>query len=300
MLLIAAGPVAVADQQNEAMVWIEKMSTALREQNYEGVFNFIRGKEFNTMRISHVFKDGHEHERILQLNGERRDIVRVDDEVFCHHDGNHHTDLEHNVPLGPFSSKFNEDINAVKDFYQFTVHGEDRVANRATVRIAIQPKFQDRFGYRLWLDKETGLLLQSHLVDRTRVKEVFQFATLSIGEPIAAESLLAVTDSATVTHQLMADVIETAERPTLKVSWLPDGFRPKQVTANRLHFTDGLATFSVFIERSRRMPELQTQMGGTAVITRSLRDNLGQITVVGEVPIATARKVAESVEPVLY
>jgi negative regulator of sigma E activity len=71
--------------------------------------------------------------------------------------------------------------------------------------------------------------------------------------------------------------------------------------SNRLHFTDGLAAFSIFIERSNAsLPEMTTHRGGTTVITRTLKGAAGQITVVGEVPISTARKVVESVEPVIF
>jgi negative regulator of sigma E activity len=45
---------------------------------------------------------------------------------------------------------------------------------------------------------------------------------------------------------------------------------------------------------------MTTHRGGTTVITRTLKGAAGQVTVVGEVPINTARKVVESVEPVIY
>jgi sigma-E factor negative regulatory protein RseB len=106
----------------------------------------------------------------------------------------------------------------------------------------------------------------------------------------------------TISHRLALDVNEKKEKPVWKVNWLPNGFRPVRSRGNRLHFTDGLATFSVFIETSgpSPMPDLVTTDGGTAVITRRLRKTGPQITVVGEVPVQTARRVAESVEPVLY
>jgi sigma-E factor negative regulatory protein RseB len=84
---------------------------------------------------------------------------------------------------------------------------------------------------------------------------------------------------------------------------LPSGFRPVQVPgSDQLHYTDGLATFSIFIEKSGKsnLADIVTQIGGTVVISRRLQGSQGQITVVGEVPITTARKVADSVEPVIY
>ena len=71
---------------------------------------------------------------------------------------------------------------------------------------------------------------------------------------------------------------------------------------NRVLFTDGLATFSVFVDRPGPavLGQLVTHMGGTVVISRQLKDSSQQITVVGEVPMDTAKRVAESVEPIIY
>ena len=45
---------------------------------------------------------------------------------------------------------------------------------------------------------------------------------------------------------------------------------------------------------------MTTTLGGTVVITHRIKQNGSQVTVVGEVPVQTARRVAESVEPVIY
>ena len=70
-------------------------------------------------------------------------------------------------------------------------------------------------------------------------------------------------------------------------------------TARRT-YTDGLAVFSVFLEelgREIRPGEGVVRSGGTTSYTRGM-DLSGQpvlITVIGEVPINTARMVADSV-----
>ena len=106
----------------------------------------------------------------------------------------------------------------------------------------------------------------------------------------------------TVSHPLTLESNERSEKPVWRVAWLPDGFRPVRAAGNRLHFSDGLATFSVFVEPSgaAAMPDMTTTVGGTVVITRRVKNTGPQITVVGEVPVRTARRVAESVEPLIY
>ncbi len=295
-----SGDVTAAD-------WLSRMATALREQSYQGIFTYMRGGQFESMHIAHKFEDGQEIERMFQLNGETLEILRKGDEVVCRHEDSGHVDLQHHVPMGPFSNAFNESLSAYQDLYRFSLHGEGRIAGRTAVKLAISPSNDDRYGYRLWLDKETGLLLQSHMidVDKKRVREIFQFSSIEIGEDVESAELVSSLGESSVQHRLAGEVLGMppgdAVKPLWRVAWLPNGFQPVEVTgSNRLHFTDGIATFSVFIDRgsSAELPDLATQVGGTVVISRHL--NGGNITVVGEVPIRTARKVAESVEPVIY
>ena len=297
-----------SSEEAEARAWLTRMATALHEQNYEGVFTYVRGGQFNTMQIVHRFKDGKEVERLLQLNGEKLEILRIDDELVCYHEKSDHVDLEHHVPMGPFSSAFSENLEAYQHLYRFSLHGDDRIAGRPAIKIGISPRFNDRYGYRLWLDRETGLLLQSHWLDvnQKRVREIFQFSTVNIGNEINEAELASSLSGDSISHRLSGEVVSLAKgntaKPNWRVAWLPNGFRSVRVPdSDRLHFTDGLATFSVFIERSAKfsLPEMATHVGGTVVITRHIKGVKGQITVVGEVPLATARRVAESVEPVI-
>lgn len=308
LVIIALGCAGLqASDTKDAKQWLEKMGKALREENYEGIFTYMRGNQFDTIKVVHQFRDGTEYERMVHLNGEKREIIQEGDELVCKHAKAASVELDHEVPMGPFTHSFNENLSAYQDLYSFTLHGEDRIADRTAVKVGITPKYHDRYGYRLWLDKETGLLLQSHLVNRGRVLEVFQFARVTIGEPIEDARLASSLGQGAVKHPLTPDLPDTAtsrqSRPDWKVSWVPDGFRPVHIPqANRLLFTDGLATFSVFVEKggSGELPELTTQMGGTVVLSKRLKNTAQQITVVGEVPEDVARKVADSVEPLLY
>jgi sigma-E factor negative regulatory protein RseB len=307
LLWLPAGYVGAAE--SEVDLWLNKMATALHDQNYRGTFTYMHGGSFNAMQIEHKLENGKEIERMLQLNGELLEITRVDDEVICHHENSDHVDLGHRVAIGPFSGAFSENIVASREMYRFALHGEDRIAGRIAIKLAISPKHNDRYGYRLWLDKETGLLLQSQMidVDRHRVREIFQFSNIEIGDSVGQGTFVSSLSKDTIPHRLQGSVVgrplEVGAKPLWRASWLPNGFRPIQVPgSDQLHYSDGLATFSIFIEKSgnSNLADIVTQVGGTVVISRRIRGSQGQITVVGEVPITTARKVADSVEPVIY
>ena len=88
------------------------------------------------------------------------------------------------------------------------------------------------------------------------------------------------------------------------VGWVPGGFihtdSPSASTGRRT-YTDGLAVFSVFLEelgRGIRPGEGVARNGGTVSYTRGM-DLSGRavlVTVIGEVPVNTARMVADSVD----
>lgn len=295
-----------ANKSRDAADWLGRMANAIRQENYIGTFNYMRGGTFDTVHIVHLATAGREKERLFNLNGEVREVLREDRDVICYHlksDDLSVDALAHSpVHIGPFSPYFLGRISRAQNLYRFSIQGVDRIADHRAVKLSISPRNHDRYGYRLWLDMETGLLLQSHLVDRGRVKEIFQFSQIDIGTDVTEAQVALSLKGKTVSHRLILDFQDKAEKPVWKVAWLPDGFRPVRIRGNRLHFTDGLATFSVFVENrnATSLPEMITTLGGTVVITRRLKQPASQITVVGEVPIATARRVAESVEPLIY
>jgi len=302
-----AGSEQTATEQTEAVAWLEKMGVALREESYAGTFIYMRGPRFDTMQVVHQFKEGEEFERLTNISGAAREIIRHDEHAVCLHAGND-SSVPHALPRGPFTQSFNRNLVENLSNYNIGLHGVGRIANRPTIRISISPKNRDRYGYRLWLDQKTGLLLRSNLVNNGRVLELFQFTDISIEKTIAAELLTAsIVGEDVFEHELLTveNVLAeaaTQQPPTWKVNWMPRGFR--QVSAPNgggMVFTDGVATLSVFIEkRGNSLGDVQTTVGGTVVLSRPIEGSLEQITVVGEVPLDTAKRVAESVKPVIY
>ncbi len=287
--------------------WLAMMDKALREQNYTGTFVFARGSHFETIEIVHQFIDGEETERLTSLNGEEREIIRADGKTVCYHVESDYLDLKHAMPMGPFSHSFREKLNVNESTYNISTHGTERIAGHSAMRIAVSPKNADRYGYRLWIDSETGLLLKSNLVSNGQVLEFFQFSQITIGDEVEEDQLLASLDGDTVQHTLSISDQEKARQKAIvhdwRVAWVPNGFRRVKASAdNSMSFTDGIATLSVFVERSPKssLGNTQALIGGTVVITRHVKGSSQQVTVVGEVPMATAKRVAESIEPVIY
>jgi sigma-E factor negative regulatory protein RseB len=292
------------------------MNEAFNTVSYDGVFSFFSGSELDSLRIVHMVIDGVQHERLIHQNGAPREIVRRGEEVVCIlMPGDDLLSLEENLPSGPFARSFVRRYDAISSYYHLRFFGEDRVADRSAVRLAVMPNDQNRFGYRLWLDKETRLLLKSELVDAEGSPlEIFQFTSIVIGDEVDPEALKPAgpNETAKVSNFSLESQpsVPVTNGIRWQVGWLPEGFTLSSThtrrtmgedkLVNTMMFSDGLAAFSVFIED---MPpagaaDMVSRNGATVAVTHLTEGpDAGPhlITLVGELPTATARQIAQSI-----
>nr|BFE90721.1 hypothetical protein GCM10020185_12570 [Pseudomonas brassicacearum subsp. brassicacearum] len=179
------------------------------------------------------------------------------------------------------------------------------MAGRQAVIVALTPKDQHRYGFELHLDKETGLPLKSLLLnDKGQLLERFQFTRLNVAAPTDGD--LQASAECKAVAQDPAKVV--AVKAAWHSDWLPPGFElsssvvrkdpDTQVQVNSLMYDDGLARFSVFLEplNGANATDTRTQLGPTAAVSRRLTTPQGEmmVTVVGEIPIGTAERIALS------
>ena len=312
---LLAAPVS-ADPERTPAQWLDMMNRGFVEASYDGVFSYFSGDDLSTLRVVHTVKNGVQRERLVHLNGAPREIVRTGDEVECIlQPGDEILALESSIPSGPFARAFSRAFEGVSDNYTMSLHGSDRVASRQAIRLAVMPRDAQRYGFRLWLDQDTGLLLRSELIDMKGNKlEIFQFATLSVGGPISEKDLAPETGQGSLTSHLTLESLAPAEaqrKVSWRADWVPDGFTmaswdirrtpSTRKSVDTLMYSDGLAAFSVFIED---MPEsgasaLVSRSGATVavseVVTGGPEDVHHLVTVVGEIPTATAQRIAQSI-----
>lgn len=288
------------DVDKKAIDWLDRMSHSLREVSYEGVFTYEHGNSMQAMRISHSVEDGAESEELTDLSGSRASIVRGAHPLDCVHPGH---------KLLRIGSAFSAETGdcGLGEFYRVRIAGEKRVAGRSAVVVQILPRDMYRYGYQMALDQETGLLLKSQtLAQDGKILERFQFADIKLGRPQSSGTRVDVIHHA---GHPGADEKHSAlpgsgvAEGVWQVHWVPEGFtRTTEVDAglSEKTFTDGLAVFSVYLEpggQELAPGEGRARLGGTTAYTRG-RELGGQpvlITVVGEVPINTARIVANEV-----
>jgi sigma-E factor negative regulatory protein RseB len=304
--------------------WLEKMNKALATRNYDGTFFHLSEGRVETMRIVHRMRAGRVTERLLSLDGSGREFVRNNDELTCYLPDQHTVLVEPRQDRGPFLGSLPQFGADVDQFYQIEALANSRVLGRPARVIAVTPKDQFRFGYRLWLDENTAMPLKTQLFDtRGQVIEQILFARLDMPESIADSELTPAVRTDGM-HWVRQGPSHDSASPALsayRASELPPGFRltvtgaqtlgGATVPATHLVYSDGLATVSVFVEapppasdvnpanvadKAAVQPPMQglARVGSGFAFSTVVQGH--QVTAVGEVPAQTVEFIAHSVK----
>jgi len=287
-------PAVQSPDKSSADAWLARFSRGMAELSYHGVLTYESGDRLEALRVTHGRVDGVPFERLEHLDGDRREVIRRGEQLTCIYLGQRLSRLFRQRAAA-------NNLTGLAAHYDVRMEGEGRVAGRRTMGISISPRDEYRFGYRLALDYDTGLLLRSELLSADgRVLERFQFIEVTLGplkpEWVATESL--VKNAAPIDAPAIA-AVPAGWGP----HWLPAGFVQAQTHAPEdvKTYSDGLAVMSVFVEPADEpLPsaEGRAQQGATVAFTKPLRrqDRSYIITVMGEVPQATAAGVANSID----
>jgi sigma-E factor negative regulatory protein RseB len=305
--------------------WLQKMNQALATRNYDGTFFHLSEGRVETMRIVHRVRAGHVTERLQSLDGSGREFVRNNDELTCYLPDQHTILVEPRPDHGPFLGslpQFGADVN---DFYRIESLPTTHILGRTARVIAVTPKDQFRFGYRLWLDEKTAMPLKTQLCDASgQVIEQIFFARLDMPESIPDSDLAPAvrTDGMRWVRQGPSHDSAPPALSAFRASELPPGFRltvegaqtigGATIPASHLVYSDGLATVSVFVEAppdeargtsvgadaaasAPSEPPMQglARVGSGYAFSTVVQGH--QVTAVGEVPAKTVEFIAHSV-----
>jgi sigma-E factor negative regulatory protein RseB len=305
-LVWAAGSALAQTSPEEGRAWLERIYQATQALSYTGTFVYQHDRRSETSRVTRMASAQGSIERLEVLDGEPREIVRSKDGVRCYLPQTRTLKVDRHGVSKRFPAMLPEQLNELLKHYTVRVGAPDRVAGRGCRSISLQPKDHYRYGYELCADLATGMLLRSVTLNEAQVPvEQFTFTQLEVGEvlPEAVEPR----------HATRAWRIEEASvRPADlgAEGWRVDsdlpGFRKivevvrvlrEREPVGQLVYSDGLAAVSVFIEPARgredSMRRGATAIGGINIFVRDVEDHI--VTVVGEAPAASVRRIADRV-----
>lgn len=314
-----AAPQAQAEtnESQPAQALLKRMVHAVRFTDYVGVCIYRFGSTLQAIHVVHQAKDGHWRERLSALSGPEREIIRGDAHAGDIQAAGH--TVAQNLALldTPFGTAFSANPSRFGAFkgldkrYGLELSGTDRVAAREARRLDIVPRDHFRYGYRLWIDKSSGLLLRSDLIDQAGVPlEQIMFTSIEIPEAIPEHWFESSRRGEEGTWHgergpRGASGKVSVEASGWEITDVPQGFeltfRGRRAVAGdgdglieHWLYSDGLATVSVYIRPQSDHPfKGWSRMGAISTFGRTLADH--QIVVMGEVPPATVQRIGAAV-----
>jgi sigma-E factor negative regulatory protein RseB len=310
--LVVCGGLAQAQEQTspDALALLRKIYQATEKLSYAGTFIYQQGERSETSRITRVTGPGPDGdiERVEVLDGMPREIVRTRDTVRCYLPESHTVKVERRTDRRSFPAVLPEQITELARSYTITRGEPTRIAGYDCEAVVLTPKDELRYGYRLWADAATGMLLKARTFNRKgETVEQFVFTQLSIGNVSRDRVKIRQNNSQGWRIEDAAVTPANFARSGWTVGAELPGFRKIiEVTrrlgesrpVNQMVYSDGLAAVSVFIEpmagRSEAVRPGPSSLGAFQIYTREVANHI--VTVVGEAPAMSVQRIAATVE----
>ena len=309
----AAQSSANGDTGRTVNQWLTRMHDASRQRAYTGTLVVSAGSAMSTSRVWHVCDGKQQMERIETLTGAPRTTIRHNNDVITFAPDEKVAWVEKRESLGLFPELLRTPANQIPEYYGVRERGVERVAGHLSDVVEILPKDELRFGYRIWSEKQTGLVMKLQTLDaRGEVLEQLAFTELQLNAPVLMKKLARLMKD-TRGYEVHHSVLKTT---TLEA----EGWRLKEVVpgfllmnchtresgqqpaldsqAMQCVYSDGLASVSLFFEpMAAESAPVDTRLSVLGA-THSLARQIGsfRITVLGEVPAQALGQFAQAIE----
>ncbi|MDN3699088.1 MULTISPECIES: sigma-E factor regulatory protein RseB [Vibrio] len=294
-------PQAFAEEK-PAEALLHQMSEASLHLNYELSYILIKKNSIEPLLYRHANSD-QQLAHLVYLSGPVREVIRRGNEVSYVEPGIDPFTIESGKMVAPVMPMLMSNIDELNQYYDYVKVGRAREAGAAAQVLRIVPKDGLRYSYVLWVDEKSKLPLRADLIDRDG-EVLEQYRTISY----AVNSKIADVMSGLQQAQL-PEVLSlpkgNVKQSDWKVSWVPDGFQAKDMNRYRMAttgrmvesqmYSDGLFNFSIYVaDKDDNSLKGQLVRQGRRTL-HSFLNGSHEITVVGDIPPATAKRIAESV-----
>lgn len=290
--------------------WLTRMHEASRQRAYIGTLVVSAGANMSASRIWHVCDGVQQMERVETLTGAPRTTIRKNNQVITFSPESKLAWVETRDSLGLFPELLRTSSNAIPDFYSAQVGKSERIAGFASDVVLIVPKDGWRFGYRIWSEKKSGLVMKLQTLDEdNKVLEQVAFSELQFDAPVRMDKLNALMNN-TQGYEVHKPVLK-------KTTAAAEGWRLKENVPGFLSmschtrdnpggaesapvqwvFSDGLASVSIFIEpydAQHHTEESVVVVGATHSVAKRL--GVHWVTALGEVPRPTLERFIQMLE----
>ena len=290
---------AYAADSSDPWLTVEKASQAAHRLNYKGVFLYQSGSVTNSMHITHMnYGARGEFARIVVLDGTPREVLRQGNNAVIYQPQKEKVLIDKRRLQSGFPALLPSVSDDIRTNYQIRVQGEERVGGRDGQVLLIESRDKNRYRYKFWADKDSGILLKLVILnDKDEILEQVAFNQLTLVNEDRMDWFHPEVQPGKRYEMAEEEKVASGGQDFgWAINSIPVGFRKtdqvvrtfpgKSNPVNQLVFWDGLVSVSLFVEPVVPQPNVaRTGMysqGATNVLV-TLRDG-HQVIVMGEVP----------------
>lgn len=284
---------------------LQQMNLASQSLNYEVAFVSINKQGVESLRYRHSRTGNKPLADLLQLDGPRREVVQRGNEISYFEPGLEPFTLNGDYIVDSLPSIVYTDFKRLSAYYNFISVGRTRIADRFCEVIRVVARDGTRYSYIVWIDTDTRLPMRVDLLDRDgETLEQFRVVAINTDEQINAP--MRALEKANLPPLLSVPDSSSSAKFSWDTNWLPQGFRQVSSSSRSLPtinlpiesrlYSDGLFSFSVNVNRANEVAAGEQMLRtGRRTVTSEVRNGT-EITVVGELPPQTAKRIADSVK----
>lgn len=288
-----------------AHAWMRRLANTIDQVSFEISF-VVSSPKRETMPYvwRHALMDnGDVVEQLSLLNGPGFEQIRINNKVSIFEPGFTPLSIRSSYIDGPIPSAFIHRPDILNNGYDVLLMGRNRVSGRMAQQIRVISKDKSRYQYHLWLDEQTGLLLKQNMYDlKGELLEQIQVTQLTLNEDIKQHFVN--IQSQQLPPIAVAQIAIEQELPWA-VSFMPIGMQKVTQNLRRISITgqpaeymmlsDGLVNVSVYVMKATDVSQEDIALTTDATSIVSISDGRIQVTIVGEIPVETASKMANSI-----
>ena len=141
--------------------WLLRMhDAAKKKRSYVGTLVQSSPQNISSARIWHACDGAQQMERVETLTGAPRSTFRHNDRLVTFMPEAKLVRVEKREQIGGFPDVLKPGVGSIPEFYAVKALGGERIAGLDADVVQLVPKDQLRFGYRIWAEKKTSLVLK--------------------------------------------------------------------------------------------------------------------------------------------
>ena len=290
-----------------AIAYLQHMQIAYKNLNYEILYLNNLKNTVEPKQLIHGVIDQQEIAYFRYLNGAMRESLQYLGKISYFEQGSQAYTLQSTQSQSVFANITNFDYDKGLASYEYMILGKGRIAGKTAMAVRMISKDQYRYSYIIWIDIDSYLPLRLDTLNNENIiLEQIMVVSLQVSEQINPwlESL---------SHQQLPELIhlpkpENLQASLWKVAWLPSGFKVVKNDQHKLvmyqnepvsyiMLNDGIVSVSIYISATKTALDDKEQkiiQRGATVLYTYQKNNV-EINVIGEIPVATAKRLIESI-----